>query len=192
MADFGVAIRHTLQFEGVRFSDIGQPIMGKTGYVNDPDDSGGETNFGITRAVAMENGYNGAMSVIPYAKVMEIYKRQYWDKLRCDEIQNQMIAEEMFDTAVNCGPNTAGKFLQRALNVMNKDEKVYGDITVDGGVGPITLRTLGAALAGGYANEIFKLMDGYQTERYSAICEADPKKEKYICGWVRNRVGRTT
>ena len=49
--DFKSALKIVLLFEG--------------GYVNDPLDTGGETNFGITKRVAQENGYNEDMKSIP-------------------------------------------------------------------------------------------------------------------------------
>lgn len=194
MADFSLAFYTTLEHEGVRFTDGAHgnvPIPESTGYVNDPDDSGKETNFGVTRAVALENGYNGPMKDIPFVKVKEIYEREYWNHLRCREIQSQAIAEKLFDTAVHCGRVTAGKFLQRALNLVNKQATLWDDIVVDGGVGPITIRALSAVMKQGprYFTCVWRFMDGFQINRYAEICEANPTQEKYVGGWMWNRAG---
>src|SRR5690606_6723661 len=116
----------------------GRPDPGRTGYVNHPDDPGGETNFGVTRKVALENGYAGPMRDIPYTKVLDIYRRRYWDDLQGDEIPDQEIAEELFDTGVNCGMAVVKRFLQRTLNVLNAKGTKYPDLVVDGVVGPRT------------------------------------------------------
>ena len=177
MADFSKALVKLLQLEG--------------GWVHNKDDSGGETNYGITRQTALENGYNGSMKDIPRTKVEDIYRKIYWDKLRCGDIQDQDIAEELFDTGVNCGTRTAGEFLQRALNIFNKKEKLYADIAVDGGVGPITIRTLATALAaaGWYRLCILRALDCLQGNRYIELCERKEKHETHAGGWFRNRVG---
>jgi lysozyme family protein len=105
MADFDRAILKVLRHEGVEFGPDGRPVSGRTGYVNHPDDPGGETHYGVTRKVALENGYAGPMRDIPYTKVLDIYRRRYWDDLKGDEIPDQEIAEELLDAGVNCSPS---------------------------------------------------------------------------------------
>lgn len=113
------------------------------GYVDHPKDPGGETNFGITVRVARENGYLGDMRTIPMNMVESIYKRQYWDKVKADEMP-ESVRYPLFDYAVNSGPGAAARALQRVLSV-----------TDDGVIGPMTLEAankynghLGAALTG--------------------------------------------
>lgn len=113
------------------------------GYVNHPKDPGGETNFGITVRVARENGYLGDMRSIPMNVVESIYKRQYWDKVKADQMP-ESVRYPLFDYAVNSGPGAAARALQRVLGV-----------TDDGIIGPMTLEAankynghLGAALTG--------------------------------------------
>jgi lysozyme family protein len=48
------------------------------GFVNDPNDAGGETNFGITKAVARANGYSGAMRDMTRGQALAIYRAEYW------------------------------------------------------------------------------------------------------------------
>ena len=48
------------------------------GYVNDPNDSGGETNFGITYKVALANGYHGDMINLPVSVAFNIYSQKYY------------------------------------------------------------------------------------------------------------------
>lgn len=46
-----------------------------------------------------------------------IYKRNYWDKIKGDELNNQQEANSIYDSAVNMGPGTAIKLAQKALNL---------------------------------------------------------------------------
>jgi lysozyme family protein len=141
-ADFNRAILKISRYEGVEFDPDGRPVPGRTGHVNHPDDPGGETNYGVTRRVALENGWTGPMRDIPYPKVLDIYRRRYWD----DDIPDQEIAEELFGTGVNCGMPVVKKFLQRTLNVLNAKRMKYPDLVVDGVVGPRTIDALRRAL----------------------------------------------
>ena len=61
-------------------------IGNEGGYVNNPKDPGGETNWGITKAVAVANGYAGDMRTMPKETAKSIYKKMYWDKLQCDQL----------------------------------------------------------------------------------------------------------
>lgn len=83
------------------------------GYVNHISDPGGETNFGITQRVARLNGYEGDMKFIPMSLVKEIYKRDYWDKCKCDDLP-ETLRYAVFDAGVNSGVTQAIKWLQRA------------------------------------------------------------------------------
>ena len=46
-----------------------------------------------------------------------IYKKEYWDVLYLDEVNNQKIANEIFDDAVNRGVKSAVKIIQKLLNI---------------------------------------------------------------------------
>ena len=187
MASFHLAIVKTLRAEGVSYGDDGQPITGRTGHGNHPHDPGRETNYGITRKTALENGYNGSMGDIPYSKVLEIYKKSYWDLLRCDEILDQGVAEELFDTAVNCGPWYAVTFLQRTMNKLNNRQTLYPDVTKDGRTGPQTIRVLGQALTCGpnHREALLIFVNCQQGCRYLDIADANENWETFIKGVAR-------
>lgn len=97
------------------------------GYVNHPDDPGGETNWGITKRTALEAGYTGEMRDLTRDQAKEIYRVAYWDRARCDEYDGA-IAFQLFDAAVNHGIGNAIRFLQRAVRVA--DDGVMGPITM--------------------------------------------------------------
>lgn len=168
-------------------------VMVEGGYSNHPSDTGGETQFGITKGVARANGYTGDMRALPLATARAIYKFQYWDTLRLDEIASvsDKIADELFDSGVNMGVGVAGRFLQRALNVLNRQGADYQDMTVDGVVGPMTVHNLRAFLARrGKDGEtvMLRALNAQQGMRYIEITEGRPANEAFLYGWFRARV----
>ncbi len=170
-------------------------LVGREGrYANNPNDSGGETMWGITEQVARAYGYNGPMKEMERSIAAGIYKARYWYGPKFDQVwlQNPAIAEELLDTGVNMGTGIAGTFLQRALNVLNRRASAYPDLTVDGNVGPMTLSALKSFLAWrGTSNGqkvLLRLLNSQQGVRYMDIAENAPKNEEFTYGWVLNRV----
>lgn len=84
------------------------------GYSNNPKDPGGETMWGITVAVARAAGYRGEMRDMPVSFAKALYKVKYWSPCGADQFDNAF-AFQVFDAAVNHGPNTAIILLQRAV-----------------------------------------------------------------------------
>ncbi|WP_353850749.1 glycosyl hydrolase 108 family protein [Sphingomonas sp.] len=166
-------------------------IAAEGGYVNDPRDPGGETMYGITIATARENGYFGPMSKMPEAVAREIYRKRYVSAPGFDRVlsRSNAIGAELIDTGVNMGPAVASRFLQRALNVLNDGR--FADVIVDGVIGPVSLRALDAYLAWrGKDGEIqlVKLLNALQAARYVEIAEGRPASERFVYGWIKNRV----
>jgi lysozyme family protein len=158
------------------------------GYVNDPADSGGETNFGVTIAVARANGYEGTMHDMPKSVAFDIYATQYWDSMFGDQLAglSEAVAVEVIDTAVNMGTGRAGRFLQRALNVFSKGEA----LKVDGQVGPATVRALRSYLLRGRDERtLVKALDCLQGAFYIELAERREKDERFVYGWLKHRVG---
>ena len=188
---FSKAVMKVLRHEGVQFDEAMLPIAGKTGYSNHPEDPGRETNYGITRAVATELGYHGPMRDLPFPTVLRFYHDEYWNRIRGGEIQDEDIALELFDTAVNCGVKTVSLFLQRTLNALNVKGTKYPDLVVDGKIGNKTVFTLNAALqvAPWYRLCILRALDSLQCVRYIELAEEQEKFETFMPGWLRVRVG---
>lgn len=176
------------------FQDEFDRIVGIEGrYSNNPKDSGGPTMFGITEVVARANGYHDDMQVMPLTVARTIYRRQYWDLMRLDAIAaiSPAIAAELFDTGVNCGTGVAGRFLQRTVNVLNRQGKDYGDITVDGAIGPVTVHQVKAFIdKRGKQGEaaLLRALNALQGSRYIELAEAREKDEEFVFGWLLNRV----
>ena len=145
------------------------------GYVNDPDDPGGETKYGICkRSYPHVN-----IKALTIEQASEIYHKDFWGTLRLDQIQNQTIAEELLDTAVNCGVGTSARIAQEAVNLTNYPDP---DIEIDGKVGPATL----AAINGHKSlPAYYKALNGVQFVRHMGIVKRHPKQEKYFRGWLR-------
>jgi lysozyme family protein len=185
------ALIKILKHEGVQFDAHDQPVPGGSGWVNNPDDPGKETIWGITTATAREYGYTGGMKDMPYEVACDIYNKKYLDKICFDSIPDQEIAEEILDTAVNCGVEVVVSFLQRTLNVLNKKATLYPDLVVDGDCGPVTIKTLQKALTVAYWYRlcILRVLDSMQCVRYVNLAERDSKFETFMPGWLRNRVG---
>ena len=97
------------------------------GYVNHPNDPGGETNWGVTKAVARDFGYMGAMRDMPRDTAKRIYRVKYWDAVKADEMP-AAVRYPLFDAAVNSGVGQAARWLQRALGVA--DDGKIGAITI--------------------------------------------------------------
>jgi lysozyme family protein len=83
------------------------------GYVNNPHDPGGETNYGITKRVAVDYGYLGEMKAMDTGTAKDIYRALYWNELY--ERLPFVVAFSVFDAAVNSGTQRSVKWLQEAV-----------------------------------------------------------------------------
>lgn len=163
------------------------------GYVNHPNDRGGPTNYGITEAVARQNGYTGAMKDLPLQTAKDIYIRRYWTAPGFDKVApiSEAVAAELLDTGVNMGPAQATMFLQRALNAFSQSGKAYPMIAVDGGLGPTTLNTLMTYLKGRGAPGVpvlLKAMNSLQGARYIELTEQRTQNSTFTYGWFAQRI----
>lgn len=169
---------------------INKTLSHEGGYSNNPNDKGGETNWGITKAVAIANGYTGNMRDLTKEMAISIYRREYFDKPNFDLIYSisPTISQELFDTGVNMGTATATKFLQESLNLLNRNQYIYENMVVDGKIGSKTINTLSTALR--YHNDalIIKTMNGLQFMRYVEIVKKNPSQENFFKGWISNRI----
>lgn len=115
MDSFTAAINFVLEQEG--------------GLTNDPNDPGGLTNFGLTRADTPDP------ATLTRDQAVDIYRAKYWGPSKADQMPTP-VALMHFDTAVNQGLGAAAELLQTALGVR-----------VDGNIGPVTLAAVEAANA---------------------------------------------
>jgi len=164
MNTFDIAFKEVLGFED--------------GYVDHVNDRGGETKYGISK----RSYPNLDIKSLTVADAKDIYYKDFWNSefLELSLIDNEKIAIELFDTAVNMGQKTAAKFLQEALNLMNRNQKDWADLTVDGDVGAETLKAYKKARKA----ILLKVLNGLQFMRYVKICENDPTQENNFNGWM--------
>lgn len=169
-------------------SIIDDVIKAEGGYANDPNDSGGETMYGITKATAKANGYTGEMKDMPRSVAVVIYRTQYVTAPGFEKViqLSADVAAELVDTGVNMGPSWAGKFLQRSLNALNSS-----GLDVDGKVGPASIAALKSYLTKrGSQGEtvLLRALNSLQCTRYIELTEANSKNATFIYGWIANRV----
>lgn len=165
----------------------------ESGYSNNPDDPGKETMMGITVATARTYGYKGKMIDLSRQTAKEIYLNEYFLKPHFDKIFSisPSIAAEMMDTGVNLGVEWPAKFLQRALNALNRKQQDYKDMPVDGVIGNVTVEALKAFMVKRkeLAEEIIlKTLNAQQAVRYIELAEKNDNLEMFIAGWLINRV----
>lgn len=174
-------------------SIIDRVLEAEGGYVDNPNDKGGKTNFGITEAVARAAGYTFDMKDMPQSFARSIYLDQYVVKPGFDKVLmiSPEIAAELVDTGVNMGPRVAAMLLQRALNLFNKHGEVYGALKVDGAIGSASLNALNAYIANRKANAVpvlIKVLNILQGFRYIELAEGNPSQKEFIFGWINARI----
>lgn len=112
---FDTALNYTLPLEG--------------GYVNDPHDPGGETNFGICK----RNHPNVDIKNLTREQAAEIYQREYWQE-SYERINSLAIVNKVFSEAVNIGVKNANICLQRAvrasIGILLKEDGVLGNLSI--------------------------------------------------------------
>ena len=185
MANFDEAYNITLKHEG--------------GYTNDKDDLGAETYKGISRKYnpswygwkvidqyKLNKGFPKILDtdVNLDNEVKKFYKANYWDVNLLDQVKSQNVANEMFDTGVNMGVGRAAQFLQKALNLLNKNNKIYDDVVEDGKMGKNTLDALEKCVAHKGDEFIYKVLNILQGQHYIEYMTKSPTQEKYAYGWL--------
>ena len=152
-----------------KFEDIIEiTLHHEGGYVNDPDDLGGETNFGIAKRFYPDVDIKN----LTKDEASYIYRRDYWDKNKVDEMPEQL-RHIYFDMCVNQGKGTAVKVLQRACN-----SKKAG-LKVDGGLGPKTIAAISES------NVELDRVRAYRVKYYADLVTRKPDLEKFYFGWYK-------
>ena len=151
----------------VKFDEIIEVVLHhEGGYVNDPKDPGGETNFGV----AKRSHPDVDIKNLTKEGAIEIYKEHYWDKNKVESLSEDL-RHIYFDMCVNQGRGRAVKILQRAANAKGAGLKV------DGGMGPMTI----AAMDGVELDRV----RAYRVKYYADLVTRKPDLEKFYFGWFR-------
>lgn len=164
MADFKLVIPKILIYEG--------------GYVNDPDDPGGETNRGIIDRldgktdglIDVDGDGIGDVRVVDLTEeqAKAIYKRKFWDQMKGDQFISQDLAAIVFDAYVNTG-RIALKQIQRVVGVND-----------DGIIGLLTLTYINTSEVASVYNR-YKLV---RKQYYKELATRKPVLQKYLKGWL--------
>jgi lysozyme family protein len=153
-ANFLLAVKTVIDHEG--------------GYVNDPQDPGGETKYGISR----RSYPNLDIRELTPEQAIAIYWRDWWTAFRYGAIRSYPIAAKVFDLAVNIGPVKAHKLLQEAINRSSPPP-----IKTDGILGPITINAINT-----HTNPPFLLAElKLAAVGYYLVLD----KPRYLSGWIR-------
>lgn len=192
-------------FEPAHALTVGHEI----GYSADPDDAGGETYNGIARRyqrdwfgwkiidnLKNEPNFPDILETHHFSgqlneEVKTFYYNEKWSAINGDNIPDQNLANLVYDVAVNGGIRRAGKFLQRALNLLNRQGKDYPDLEPDGDIGPKTLEALKKYLLKGRdINGLMLFFSAQMITHWMDRMERLPKQEKYGNGianrWTEN------
>jgi len=137
------------------------------GYGIDPNDPGGETNFGISK----KSYPNVDIKALTKEQAKAIYLRDFWIPLRCEELP-YALALGLFDMGVNQGIGTAIKIFQRTLGV--KDDGVFGP------------KTLEAALKAEPRKQTLLL--ARRLVAYHELMKAKPNLEVFALNWFHRVV----
>lgn len=175
MANYEQALQWVLSHEG--------------GYVNDPDDPGGETYKGVARK--MNSKWDGWLVVDTLKRqssfpanldkdaelqeaVKSFYQINYWDRIKGDHIDNQEVATSIFDFAVNAGVSTSSSLAQLVVGA-----------TQDGVIGSQSI----AQINGFDPEHFIASLTVAKIARYISIVKKRPTSKKYFYGWVCRALG---
>jgi len=172
MSDFNLSIGVILKFEG--------------GWVNNPVDPGGETNWGISMLMVRREGMTpaelgipdfnpGSMKLMTVDTAKKIYKKFFWDKFQYEKIYNQNVATKIFDVGVNCGPGRSHRMAQKAANQCGQSLKE------DGILGPNSFAGINACDPALF----LKAMAAEQLAYYTALVMAKPALRIFLNNWTR-------
>ena len=157
-ADFKLAINKILKNEG--------------GYVFDPVDPGGETQFGISK----RSYPNIDIKNLTRNQAIDIYFEDYWLKNNLQRLSNQELADKILDMVVNVGSKQAFLIVSRAIRAcgipFNETEIITPQLI-------FTINT--------YANK-HALLSAIRSEfagYYRLLVRIKPKMSKYINGWLK-------
>lgn len=150
MASFEKCIPHILRHEG--------------GYVFDPDDPGGETNFGISKRAFPEID----IKKLTIEDAKKIYLHDYWARMRLHDIKSDRLSLHIFDHGVNVGTGRAIYLVQHVAGV-----------EIDGKIGPKTIEGINNVVEQSAIDQYSAL----RIEYYNRIVLQKPSLQKFLKGW---------
>lgn len=158
MSNFIKTTDYTLQNEG--------------GFTNNPADTGGPTNWGITQTTferfLRDEVTVSQMKAMTRDDALAVYKSLYWSPLGLDGIVDDDVATAIFDVAVNRGPHPAIRYAQEASK-----------IPVDGLMGPLTAEAINKISKNNFLVRFTTLVQA----SYIELVDASPARVVFLAGW---------
>ena len=156
------------------------------GYVFNPADPGGETNFGISMLIIRREKITPQMLGIPDFKVgsmklmnvqaaKDIYKKLFWDKYDYGRLTDQNVATKIFDCGVNCGPERSHRMAQKAANACGQV------LDVDGDLGKLSVAGINACSPALFLQAMKTEMEKY----YNTLATQRPTLKQFLWIWLK-------
>ena len=173
MSTFDLAIPVILQHEG--------------GWVSNPNDPGGQTNFGISMTTIKKMGFSthelgvdnltdpDCLKKMTVESAKNVYREIYWDPFRYDNINDQTVATKILDCGVNCGSIKANFMAQKAANDCGHL------LALDGKLGPQSFAAINSIDSQTY----IKAYADQMTKNYLAIINNNPSLAEFQSNWLK-------
>lgn len=180
----------------MKFTEALNNVIGiEGGYAFLKGDRGGETYKGIARHYnpswkgwdiidSYKNVYREGFTIHLgndeelQQEVEKFYRENYWEKFKGNSLP-YIVAEELLEQSVNLGTwKTAGSNLQKALNLLNKNGRLFDDLVIDGLVGQKTINAVKRV----NERRLVKVLNGLQFMRYYKLDTNNPENERFV-GW---------
>ncbi len=155
-------------------SAISEVLLTEGGYVDHPDDRGGPTNYGITQKTLSDflghEATKEEVRSISIDTVRQIYKQNYWDRLKLSYIIDSKLSDVIFDQAVNRGTRRVAEQIQKIVGVKQ-----------DGVIGPVTLKAINNMDSKKMLLEFVK----QSQNAYVSIVTNNPSQLVFLSGWIK-------
>jgi lysozyme family protein len=151
---------------------IADIIRREGGFVDDPDDAGGATKYGITKATLsrwrQRRVTTAEVAALTVEEATDIYRAQYIDQPGFASLPEPLRAQ-VVDFGVNAGPAQATRLLQRAVGVRE-----------DGMLGPVTRAALAARDLDAVHLDVWR----QRVRFYAHLVAQRPTQVKFLDGWL--------
>lgn len=159
MADFKIAI-----------ANVFSPENEGSDYTDDPNDAGGETKFGVSKAAFPDVD----IANVTYNSAAKIWLDNFWTPNRLEEVGNQELANKLLNMIGNSNPRVAVGQFQTAIN------NCGGSIDVDGLIGTVTIDTANSC----NPKWLLSVFKNIRIEYYVELVDKNPNRVSYLKGWI--------
>jgi lysozyme family protein len=155
-------------------SAISEVLLAEGGYVDHPDDRGGPTNYGITQKTLSDflgrEATKEEVRSMTIDTVRQIYKSNYWDRLKLSFVIDSRLSNVIFDQAVNRGTRRVAEQIQKIVGVKQ-----------DGIIGPLTLKAINNMDSKKMLLNFIK----QSQDAYVSIVTHNPSQLVFLSGWIK-------